>query len=76
MGRRAGGTSGRLGLRGRPKQSVFVVTFAASLVSDQDPVVSGEHKELRLVPTRDVEMLRMPEGYKRSIRMSATLPQP
>jgi mutator protein MutT len=56
-----------------PKRSVFVVTFAASLVSDQDPVVSAEHNEVRLVPTREVEGLRMPEGYKRSIHRWATL---
>ena len=56
-----------------PKQPVFVVTFAASLESDTHPVVSVEHRELRLVPVREIDALRMPDGYKRSIRNWATL---
>jgi 8-oxo-dGTP pyrophosphatase MutT (NUDIX family) len=56
-----------------PKRSVFVVTYAAIPMSEADLVVSVEHKELRLVPIREVEMLRMPDGYKRSIRSWATL---
>ena len=56
-----------------PKQPVFIVTFAASLESDTQPVVSVEHSELRLVPIREIDTLRMPDGYKRSIRNWATL---
>jgi 8-oxo-dGTP pyrophosphatase MutT (NUDIX family) len=58
-----------------PNQPVFVVTFAAILESDTDPVVSAEHRELRLVPIREIETLRIPDGYKRSIRNWATLLQ-
>jgi 8-oxo-dGTP pyrophosphatase MutT (NUDIX family) len=57
----------------QPKLSVFVVTYAAIPMSEADLVVSVEHTELRLVPIREVEMLRMPDGYKRSIRTWATL---
>jgi 8-oxo-dGTP pyrophosphatase MutT (NUDIX family) len=56
-----------------PKRSVFVVTYAAVPMREADLVVSVEHQELRLVPIREVEMLRMPDGYKRSIRSWATL---
>jgi 8-oxo-dGTP pyrophosphatase MutT (NUDIX family) len=56
-----------------PKRSVFVVTYAAIPISDADLVVSVEHEELRLVPIREVEMLRIPDGYKRSIRSWETL---
>jgi len=54
---------------------VFVVTYAAIPMSEAELVVSVEHQELRLVPIREVEMLRMPDGYKRSIRSWATLPR-
>jgi 8-oxo-dGTP pyrophosphatase MutT (NUDIX family) len=56
-----------------PDRPVFVVTYAAVPVSERALVVSDEHKELRLVPIPEVEMLQMPEGYKRSIRSWATL---
>ena len=56
-----------------PKRSVFVVTYAAIPMSEADLVVSVEHKELRLVPIREIDTLRMPDGYKRSIRNWATL---
>ena len=58
-----------------PERSVFVVTYAAIPMSEAELVVSVEHQELRLVPIREVEMLRMPDGYKRSIRSWATLPR-
>ena len=45
-----------------PKQQVFVVTYAARLESDTHPVVSVEHSELRLVPIREIDTLRMPDG--------------
>jgi hypothetical protein len=37
--------------------------------------VSAEHRELRLVPIREIDTLRMPDGYKRSIRNWAALLQ-
>ncbi len=56
-----------------PTRSVFVVTYAAIPMSEGDLVVSVEHKALRLVPIREVDALRMPDGYKRSIRSWAKL---
>lgn len=46
---------------------VFIVTYGCYPVSDVDPVLSHEHKEIGLFARAEVDGLRMPDGYKRSI---------
>ena len=47
---------------------VLVVTYGCSEVSQNEAVMSDEHKELRWFPLDEIDDLKMPEGYKRSIR--------
>lgn len=47
---------------------VFIVTYGCYPVSDVEPVLSHEHKEIGLFALSDVDGLHMPDGYKRSIR--------
>jgi len=49
---------------------VFIVTYGCVLAGGQDgvaPVLSHEHKQVRLFARHEVEDLPMPQGYKRSI---------
>jgi 8-oxo-dGTP pyrophosphatase MutT (NUDIX family) len=47
---------------------VLVLTYGCTESSRDEPVLSEEHKELRWFPLAEVDSLRMPEGYKESIR--------
>lgn len=47
---------------------VLIVTYGCTEVSEADAVPSHEHKRLRWFPLSEVPALRMPEGYKASIR--------
>jgi 8-oxo-dGTP pyrophosphatase MutT (NUDIX family) len=47
---------------------VLIVTYGCDLLTDQAPVLSHEHKEAGLFTADEVPGLRMPDGYKRSIR--------
>ena len=49
------------------ERHVFIVTYGCYPVSDIDPVLSDEHKEISLFARSEVEGLHMPDGYKRSI---------
>jgi 8-oxo-dGTP pyrophosphatase MutT (NUDIX family) len=51
-----------------PGVHVLVLTFGCVETSRTDAVLSHEHKELRWFPLAEVDSLRMPEGYKASIR--------
>ncbi|WP_214107367.1 NUDIX hydrolase [Acrocarpospora catenulata] len=46
---------------------VLIVTYGATVDTDQPPVLSHEHKQIALFSEHEVENLRMPQGYKRSI---------
>jgi 8-oxo-dGTP pyrophosphatase MutT (NUDIX family) len=46
---------------------VFVVTYGCHAEADPPPVLSHEHREVRLFPRAEVTGLRMPDGYRRSI---------
>ena len=48
--------------------NVLVVTYGCSESSQADAVLSDEHTELRWFPLAEVDGLRMPDGYKASIR--------
>jgi 8-oxo-dGTP pyrophosphatase MutT (NUDIX family) len=51
-----------------PGVSVLVLSYGCKETSRHEPVLSDEHKELRWFPPADVDALRMPDGYKASIR--------
>ncbi len=52
---------------------VLIVTYRLDAASLDGLSVSHEHKELKIFSVGDIEALRMPEGYKRSIRYVASL---
>jgi len=47
---------------------VLVLAYGCRESSREEAVLSDEHKELRWFPLAEVDSLRMPEGYKTSIR--------
>jgi len=51
-----------------PGVSVLILAYGCLESSRGEAVLSDEHKELRWFPLADVDALRMPEGYKASIR--------
>jgi 8-oxo-dGTP pyrophosphatase MutT (NUDIX family) len=51
-----------------PGVHVLILTYGCSETSERHPVLSHEHKQLRWFPLAEVDSLRMPEGYKASIR--------
>jgi 8-oxo-dGTP pyrophosphatase MutT (NUDIX family) len=51
-----------------PSVSVLVLSYGCKETSRHKAVLSDEHKELRWFPLSDVDALRMPDGYKASIR--------
>jgi 8-oxo-dGTP pyrophosphatase MutT (NUDIX family) len=51
---------------------VLVLTYGCSESSLGEAVLSDEHSELRWFPLAEVDGLRMPDGYKKSIRTWST----
>ena len=51
-----------------PDVHVLVVTYGCVESSGDEAVLSDEHKELRWFPLAEIDDLKMPEGYKASIR--------
>jgi hypothetical protein len=51
---------------------VLVLTYGCLESSQDEAVLSDEHKELRWFPLGEMDSLRMPEGYKASIRSWST----
>jgi 8-oxo-dGTP pyrophosphatase MutT (NUDIX family) len=51
-----------------PEVRVLIVTFGCTETAEADARASHEHKRLAWFPLSDVAVLRMPEGYKESIR--------
>ena len=51
-----------------PEVRVLIVTYGCSETVRVEAVLSHEHKQLRWFPLSQVSTLRMPEGYKASIR--------
>ena len=51
---------------------VLVLTYGCSESSQGEAVLSDEHKELRWFALAEVDGLRMPDGYKKSIRSWST----
>ncbi|HEU5470776.1 MAG TPA: NUDIX domain-containing protein [Actinophytocola sp.] len=49
------------------KKYVFIVTYGCYPISQTQPVLSDEHKEIGLFHEHEVSTLVMPDGYKRSI---------
>ena len=55
-----------------PGASVLVLAYGCLESSQEEAVLSDEHKELRWFPLAEIDALRMPEGYKASIRSWST----
>jgi 8-oxo-dGTP pyrophosphatase MutT (NUDIX family) len=55
-----------------PGVDVLILAYGCLESSREEAVLSDEHKELRWFPLADVASLRMPEGYKASIRAWST----
>jgi 8-oxo-dGTP pyrophosphatase MutT (NUDIX family) len=55
-----------------PGVHVLVLTYGCSEPSQAEAVLSDEHKELQWFALADVDSLRMPDGYKKSIRSWST----
>ncbi|MFE0257276.1 NUDIX domain-containing protein [Streptomyces sp. NPDC059010] len=51
-----------------PDRRVVIVTYGCTVLTpDMAPVVSNEHKKVRLFTAEEVPRLNMPKGYKQSI---------
>ena len=55
-----------------PGVDVLILAYGCLESSREEAVLSDEHKELRWFPLAHVDALRMPEGYKASIRAWST----
>jgi mutator protein MutT len=51
-----------------PGVRVLIVTYGCTETAAAEAVVSREHKRLGWIPLEDLAGLRMPDGYKASIR--------
>lgn len=51
-----------------PDQSVLVVTYGCHPRGPVEPVLSREHDDVAFVPLGDLGGIRLPEGYRTSIR--------
>ena len=51
-----------------PGTHVLIVTYGCSETVERPAVLSHEHQQLAWFPLAEVDALRMPEGYKASIR--------
>jgi 8-oxo-dGTP pyrophosphatase MutT (NUDIX family) len=56
-----------------PEVRVLIVTYGCAETAEGEAVLSHEHKQLRWFPLSEVSTLRMPEGYKASIRSWASV---
>jgi len=59
-----------------PGVNVLILTYGCVESSSDEPVLSDEHKELRWFPLAEIDALRMPDGYKTSIRSWSALTRP
>ncbi|MDX8143769.1 NUDIX domain-containing protein [Lentzea sp. BCCO 10_0061] len=49
------------------RKNVFIVTYGCLLESDDEPVLSHEHKEIGLFTEHEVSALNLPRGYRRPV---------
>jgi 8-oxo-dGTP pyrophosphatase MutT (NUDIX family) len=59
-----------------PGVNVLILTYGCLESSRHEAVVSDEHKELRWFPLAEIDALRMPDGYKASIKSWSARLQP
>jgi 8-oxo-dGTP pyrophosphatase MutT (NUDIX family) len=52
----------------RPGTDVLVVTYGCHPASAGEPVISAEHRQAGLFTPAEAGQLRMPAGYRRSVR--------
>jgi 8-oxo-dGTP pyrophosphatase MutT (NUDIX family) len=58
-----------------PTRHVFIVSYGTSYAGDEEPVVSAEHKQMRLFGYDEVPGLRMPAPYRATIARWRDRPQ-
>lgn len=51
-----------------PQARVLIVTYGCVELAERDAVLSHEHKQVGWFPLGEIDALRMPEGYKNSVR--------
>lgn len=56
-----------------PGTEVLVLTYGCRETARREAAVSHEHSALRWVPLPEIDALKMPSGYKRSIRSWAAI---
>jgi 8-oxo-dGTP pyrophosphatase MutT (NUDIX family) len=59
-----------------PGVSVVILAYGCVESSRDEAVLSDEHKELRWFPLADIDALRLPDGYRASIRLWSACMQP
>lgn len=59
-----------------PGVNVLILTYGCLESSRHEAVLSDEHKELRWFPLAEIDALRMPDGYKASIKSWSARLQP
>jgi 8-oxo-dGTP pyrophosphatase MutT (NUDIX family) len=59
-----------------PGVSVVILAYGCVESSRDDAVLSDEHRELRWFPLAEIDALRLPDGYKASIRSWSARMQP
>jgi 8-oxo-dGTP pyrophosphatase MutT (NUDIX family) len=51
-----------------PGVDVLILTYGCTERSQNEAILSDEHKELQWVPLAEIDGLRMPDGYRTSIK--------
>jgi mutator protein MutT len=51
-----------------PEVRVFIITYGCVETAEREAILSREHSQLRWVRLAEVDSLRMPDGYKQSVR--------
>jgi 8-oxo-dGTP pyrophosphatase MutT (NUDIX family) len=59
-----------------PGVNVLILPYGCLESSKHEAVLSDEHKELRWFPLAEIDALRMPDGYKASIKLWSARLQP
>lgn len=49
------------------RKNVFIVAYGCLLDSDDEPVLSHEHKEIGLFTEHEISALTLPHGYRRPV---------
>ena len=59
-----------------PGRHVFIVTYGCRLLGEFAPAISDEHSEYGLYAPAELERIKLPEGYVRSIQTWSSNAEP